>query len=287
MARLSYADFLKEAETPAVRKPLKEDKQDDALTAGTETTSPQADEQQLIDEIAAGQQLADPVASIVENPPKIAPQPTDKIESNINFVSPRHQEVEPVSPPKPSDTPLPVPPISGLNPFGVSKKKAAKKEMKQQLVCFALGGEEYAVDIMNVQEIFEKKNVHPLPNQPPFVLGITHVRDDVVPVIDLASRMGLDIPGSKDYPFLMIVRVKNETVGLTVETVTEVRTFYRDELEVAPSLPRSGDSDFFDGIYIVDGHLLIVLQVSRILSSSEISDITLAINAVRSSLKEQ
>lgn len=290
MPRLSYADFLKEVDQESPQK-TGDNKKAKSKAEGTSTSEkplpkspPGTPDQAAVGDISTTRIQPSPVRTESVSKTPVPPKLAKPVKSAPVPPTPGL----PTSPGTPTG---PAPLSTGtrvnkaLNPFTTPKKKVVKVEERQQLVCFALGGEEYAIDIMDVQEIYEKKNVHPLPKQPDFVLGVTYVRENVVPVIDLATRMGLNIPDSRNYPFLMIVKIKNEIVGLAVENVTEVRTFVRNELENAPSLPRSGDSEFFEGIYIVDGHLLIVLKVGRILSSAEITDISSAIEAVRSHIK--
>ncbi len=283
MARLSYADFLKtvnkptEPEKPVVSKPL------------TNEAIP------VVQPSVAEKKVAPP-APAVEKKPAPAPPPTPPKPKVAMPVAAKKSAPVVHAPnvgkpaPKPSSVPKLEVPASRSAEFSgesTTNRKNRIASQQHQLVCFQLGGEEYAIDIMDVQEIFEPKSIHPLPNQPKFILGITKVREKTIPVVDIAYRMGLDIPDSRLYPFLMIVSIRGEVIGLAVERVTEVRLLERNVLEIAPSLPKSGDSDFFDGIYIIEGKLLIVLRVERILTTAEIADLSHALSAVKSSYAKE
>lgn len=327
MARLSYADFLKNLDKSKKEEPPATDEGEKAPAPNEADPDPNVTE--AVDSPAAEASeskpepeppVSEPVApkTSVESPktePTAPPQATEKPKSKEASPTPRAPEARPAEP-KPAEKtpppkretvtrPAPVKPEpttvkKTLVPGVDASKDTVEKEHhaltgaptrakgsrgaslpQHQLVCFQLGGEEYAIDIMEVEEIFETKNIHPLPNQPRYILGITKVRNRTVPVIDLAQRMGLRVDKDRNYPFLMIVSIKNETLGLAVEKVTEVRLLQKGVIEAAPSLPKSGESDYFDGIYVIDGKLLIVLRVERILTKAEIADLAQAIKDVR------
>lgn len=126
---------------------------------------------------------------------------------------------------------------------------AAPPESGQvQLCTFRIGGEDYAVDIMRVQEIVNPLPVTPVPRAPAFVEGVVRLRGEVVPVVDVRSRFGLPpgAPGNKAK--LLVVHVAGRRLGLMVDEVCEVLRLPRAAIRPAPALVGQGGPRFFLGV---------------------------------------
>lgn len=122
-----------------------------------------------------------------------------------------------------------------------------------QLCTFRIGGEDYAIDIMRVREIIHPLAITPVPRAPVFVEGVVRLRGEVIPVLDVRKRLGVEAsPPTRKSRFL-IVNVAGRRIGLVVDEVCEVVRLQRSEIRPAPSLGVSGAPRFFLGVCGGDG----------------------------------
>ena len=109
-----------------------------------------------------------------------------------------------------------------------------------QLCSFHVGGEDYVIDIMRIEEILQPQTVTPVPRSPAFVEGVVNLRGAIVPVIDLRQRLSAGPPRQRSKPKLLVCRIGRRRVGLKVDGVTEVVRVQKSELKPAPSLTLFG-----------------------------------------------
>lgn len=148
------------------------------------------------------------------------------------------------------------------------KKDLDAKELLQ-LVTFRLGNEEFSLDILRVQEIIRHMELTRVPRTPDFVEGVINLRGRVIPVLDLRKRFGLPSDERTNETRIIVVDVDNRTVGLKVDAVSEVLRLPADTVEPAPAIVTGAESDYIKGVGKLDGRLLILLDVERILSRTE------------------
>lgn len=133
-----------------------------------------------------------------------------------------------------------------------------------QLVTFKLGGEEYGIDILRVQEINRMTVITAMPKAPFSVEGVINLRGKVIPVINLRKRFGLAMK-EFDYQSRIIVIDAGSTVGLIVDSVSEVLRISSDTIE-PPSLVTTGTgSEYIMGIGKLEDRLIIVLDIEKLL----------------------
>jgi purine-binding chemotaxis protein CheW len=142
----------------------------------------------------------------------------------------------------------------------------------QQFVSFTLGGERYAADIRNLQEIKGFDPVTRVPYAPSYLLGVTNLRGAIVPIIDLRLRFSLaQVPYEKT-TVILIVRVRSKdgerTAGVVVDAVNEVHDIDGDAIRPPPSLPGMADDAFIQGIAHVDGRTVMLLDIERLVNTS-------------------
>lgn len=147
--------------------------------------------------------------------------------------------------------------------------EAAKEKEVLQLVTFRLGQEEFSLDILKVQEIIRHMELTRVPRTPDFVEGVINLRGRVIPVLDLRKRFGLPDAEDTSATRIIVVEVSGVTVGLKVDGVSEVLRINADTVEPPPALVTNIESDYIKGVGKLDNRLLILLDVSKILSRSE------------------
>ena len=140
-----------------------------------------------------------------------------------------------------------------------------------QLVGFLIGNEEFAVDILKVQEINRIAQITKVPNSPDFVEGVINLRGKVIPILDLRIRMGMEKKGHDSRTRIIVVEIKEKTIGFIVDEVTEVLRIPRDVIEAPPDLVSAQKSEFITGVGKLEDRLLILLDLDKIISSEESS----------------
>jgi len=130
-----------------------------------------------------------------------------------------------------------------------------------QLVSFQLGPEEYAIDILGVQEIIRLVEITHVPNAPHYVDGVVNLRGKIIPIINLRNRFGLSSTEPTKDTRIIVVEVARLILGFMVDSVEEVLRLPEDLIEPPLSTGRGGADEFHRGVGRVDGRLLILLDL--------------------------
>lgn len=138
-----------------------------------------------------------------------------------------------------------------------------------QLVTFNIGEEEYAVDILTVQEINKMLPITKVPNSPDFIEGIINLRGRVIPVIDLRIKLGFGKKEHNNETRIIVVELNNRTVGFIVDAVSEVIRIPANITETPPDLAFRGNSEFIEAVGKFENRLLLLINLNKILSASE------------------
>ena len=153
---------------------------------------------------------------------------------------------------------------------------AAAGEAHQYLT-FLLGGEMYAVGILNVKEIIEYGNLTEIPMMPAFIRGVINLRGSVVPVVDLAARFGQTQSEVGKRTCIVIVEVRQgddkQDLGIMVDAVSEVLEIPGSEIEPPPSFGAKIRAEFIAGMGKVAGKFVILLDIQKVLSVDEIASL--------------
>ena len=134
-----------------------------------------------------------------------------------------------------------------------------------ELLTFRVGGHGYAVDIMSVREIRGWAHATSLPHAPPHVRGVINLRGTVLPVLDLALRLGIEIDVPTDRSVVIVVDCGGRTVGLRVDAVTDIVTLPRDHLQPPPDLAGSEAQACICALTLIDGAMVRVLDLAGVM----------------------
>jgi len=150
-------------------------------------------------------------------------------------------------------------------------EKAQEKARECQLVTFYLGEEEYGIPITRIQEINRVGKITRVPHTPDFVEGVTNLRGEIIPVIDLRKRLGLEERPLDDRTRLVIVQINGKKTGFIVDRVQEVARLQAEQLEAPPQMLETEiDLAFISSIAKLDGgRMIIVLDIDHILFPEE------------------
>ncbi len=145
-------------------------------------------------------------------------------------------------------------------------------ENADQYLTFQLAGQTYGVEILRVQEIKGWERPTHLPHSPPYVQGVINLRGAVVPIVDLRCRFGL---GQAEYgrtTVVIVVKVPSArgevTAGIVVDGVCEVCNIGARDLRPPPDVGAGIDAHFVHGLAMADDRMLILLDVTRLITST-------------------
>jgi purine-binding chemotaxis protein CheW len=141
---------------------------------------------------------------------------------------------------------------------------------------FVLATEEYAVDILRVQEIKGWSKVTTIPNMPAYICGVINLRGTIVPIIDLRLRFHLE---RLDYGLMTVVVVvkvrsasgKERIMGIVVDAVSDVYDVTESEIKPPPDFGSVISTEFVKGLATVDDKMVIVLDIDKLLNSDELA----------------
>jgi purine-binding chemotaxis protein CheW len=141
-------------------------------------------------------------------------------------------------------------------------------EQVLQFVTFTLGNEEYAVDILSVQEINRITEITKVPNSPDYVEGVINLRGKVIPVINLRKKFGREEKETDDTSRIIIMEIQDITNGLIVDSVSEVLRIPTSTIEPAPPMSSNISSRFIKGIAKLENRLIILIDLDRLLGEA-------------------
>jgi purine-binding chemotaxis protein CheW len=127
---------------------------------------------------------------------------------------------------------------------------SAERDPLVQLCAFFVGPEEYAVDIMRVEEILQPQRLTPIRGAPAFLEGVIRLRGSIIPVVDLRKRLlGMEAPVDTPKTRLLVCWLGRRRVAFTVDRVSEVVRLRRSEIKPAPAIGAVGPAPFVVGVY--------------------------------------
>lgn len=140
-----------------------------------------------------------------------------------------------------------------------------------EFLAFYLGDEEYGVDIQKVNELRRYEKVTKIANAPDFIKGVINLRGTIVPIIDMRIRFNLGVPSYNDFTVVVILNVHNRVVGVVVDSVSDVVTLSCDQIKSPPKMDSAIDSDYLIGLGMLDERILILADIDKLMSSSDIA----------------
>jgi purine-binding chemotaxis protein CheW len=142
-----------------------------------------------------------------------------------------------------------------------------------QVVSFALGSEEYGVDIAQVQEINRMVTITRVPRAPQFMEGVINLRGKLIPIVDLRARFGMDRSEHTKNTRIVVTEIGSKSVGIVVDSVSEVLRIPVEQIEDAPDLVAGVDTEYIRGVGKMGDRLIIMLDLARVISRSERTEI--------------
>lgn len=151
---------------------------------------------------------------------------------------------------------------------------AAQKAVRHgEFLTFRLGGEEYGIDILRVQEIRSYEPPTRIANSPAFLKGVVNLRGVIVPILDLRLKLGCETAEYNGFTVVIVLNVHDRVVGVVVDSVSDVIELQGDQVKQAPQLNSSVDAGFITGIGTVKNgdaeRMLILMDIQALMGSAD------------------
>ena len=140
---------------------------------------------------------------------------------------------------------------------------------KGKFLTFALGKEEYGVEIQYVTEIIGIQAITPIPNLPSYVKGIINLRGKIIPVMDVRLRFGKEPREYNDRTCVVVVDIRNVAIGLIVDAVSEVLSIPDEEIVPPPEVNKAFQNRYIKGIGKTAGGVKLLLECERLIGEEE------------------
>jgi len=162
---------------------------------------------------------------------------------------------------------------------GAILEQSVGEKLAGKYLTFKLAQEEYGLEILKVQEIIQMQAVTRVPRTPDYVRGVINLRGKVIPVVDLRKKFFLDTCTDTEKTCIIVVQLSsNDSVvvmGIIIDEVKEVLDIKASDIEDTPSFGSNINTDFILGMGKVNGSVKILLDIDKILSTQELSELEL------------
>jgi purine-binding chemotaxis protein CheW len=156
------------------------------------------------------------------------------------------------------------------NTNNTSNINAAKSAAGEYLT-FVLGDEQYGIEILKVQEIRGYDAVTQIANTPAFIKGVVNLRGKIVPIVDLRIKFNLGKVDYDEFTVVIILNLAGRIVGIVVDGVSDVKALKDEQLREVPSLVTNIDTKYIVGLATVEQHMLILVDIEKLMSSQEMA----------------
>ena len=146
--------------------------------------------------------------------------------------------------------------------------------LPSQLISFAIGEDQYGVDIMAVREIKGWTEITPLPRQPQYVRGVLNLRGVIVPIIDLRCRFGQGLTQATPLHIVIIVHVAAKPIGLLADRVLDIVAVDANEIKPVPRVAQAQRLNFLSGLVTNENAMIALIDLPNLLSMPVDDDVS-------------
>jgi purine-binding chemotaxis protein CheW len=165
-------------------------------------------------------------------------------------------------------TPATLPNTTALNAGEPTRSAAAPV----QFISFAIGDDQYGVDIMAVREIKGWSDITHLPRQPEYVRGVLNLRGAIVPIIDLRCRFSQGLTEATPLHIVIIVQIGGRQVGLIGDRVLDIVSVEANQIQPVPRTSQGSPTDFLSGLVTIDDTMIALIDLPNLLSTANAND---------------
>ncbi len=151
-------------------------------------------------------------------------------------------------------------------------------QLANEFLTFRLGGEEYGIEILKVQEIRGYDSITKIANAPEFIKGVVNLRGIIVPIIDMRIKFRLGNAAYDQFTVVIILNVAGRVMGIVVDGVSDVLTLETEQMRPTPEFGSVIDTEYIMGLGTVEERMLILIDIEKLMGSSDMGLIDQNIN---------
>jgi len=148
-------------------------------------------------------------------------------------------------------------------------RKEITSNRTSEYLTFRLGQEEYGIDILKVQEIRGYESPTRIANAPSFIKGVVNLRGTIVPIVDMRLKFNCKSANYDAFTVVIVLNLQHRIVGIVVDSVSDVMSLTVDQIRSAPDIESIIDSDSVIGLGALDNRMLILIDIEKLMSSSD------------------
>jgi len=152
------------------------------------------------------------------------------------------------------------------NTMNILNQQLTNISAENQFLTFRVMNEEYGVDVLRVQEIIRYIKPTEIPNTPEVMKGVINFRGEVIPVIDLRRKFGLDFGEYNEFTVIIVLEVKDKIIGIIVDQVSDIISFSTEDIQDNLEFGSDIDTKFIKGMAKVEDRLIMLLELERLIS---------------------
>jgi purine-binding chemotaxis protein CheW len=141
----------------------------------------------------------------------------------------------------------------------------------QEFLTFTLGPEEYAIDILKVQEIRGYEKPTTIANAPVFLKGVINLRGIIVPIVDMRIKFNVGQADYTQFTVVIILNVASRVVGMVVDSVSDVTSLNDNQIRPTPDFAATVDTQYINGLGTLGERMLIVVDIEKLMVSPEMA----------------
>lgn len=147
----------------------------------------------------------------------------------------------------------------------------AGEGLVKEFLTFTLGAEEYAIDILKVQEIRGYEQPTKIAHAPAFIKGVVNLRGTMVPIVDLRIKFDVGVVEYTPVTVVIILNVAGRIVGMVVDAVSEVAALSDTQIRAAPEFSSAVDTHYIRGLATIEERMLIVINIEKLMLSGDMA----------------
>jgi purine-binding chemotaxis protein CheW len=165
-------------------------------------------------------------------------------------------------------------------PSRLNNPPQAPEAAKSEFLTFRLGSESYGIEILKVQEIRGYESPTPIANAPAFIKGVINLRGVIVPILDLRVKFHIPQVSYDEFTVVIVLNFASRVVGVVVDAVSDVLSLAADEIRPAPEFDSATfDTKYITGLGTVDDHLVVFLDIEKLMTGADMALIDVEVAA--------
>lgn len=155
--------------------------------------------------------------------------------------------------------------------YGSAASATGAGAARHEYLAFTLGGEEYGIDILKVQEIRGYETVTRIANAPAFIKGVINLRGHIVPIVDMRIKFNLEQVRYDAFTVVIILNIADRVVGIVVDGVSDVLTLAPGQVRPAPEFGAAFDTEYLVGLGAIEQRMLILIDIDKLMRSADMA----------------